>query len=218
MAGFYAEHWGLTADRRRTGGGIRDGWVSGSARSRSVPGKHSERAGRLPGRVAPPPRRSVVRDDGGTGRQAAVRPGGSRLERLPKSTAGEIVTGKRLPTRGKLLTFLAVCEVAPAALAQWLAAWERAITADLARPVGAVRVRHARPHLLGVHEVISVPGAPDDVLPQYVLRDVDATEFGIRARVAAAAQRGGFVLLVGGSSVGKTRCAFEAVKTLLPDW
>jgi len=26
------------------------------------------------------------------------------------------------------------------------------------------------------------------------------------------------VLLVGGSSVGKTRCAFEAVRTLLPDW
>ena len=49
-------------------------------------------------------------------------------------------------------------------------------------------------------------------------RDVDAAEFGIRAKVEAAAQRGGFVLLVGGSSVGKTRCAFEAVKTLLPDW
>ena len=41
---------------------------------------------------------------------------------------------------------------------------------------------------------------------------------GVRAKVAAAAQRGGFVLLVGGSSVGKTRCAVEAVKALLPDW
>ena len=36
--------------------------------------------------------------------------------------------------------------------------------------------------------------------------------------VTRAAQRGGFVLLVGGSSVGKTRCAVEAVKALLPDW
>jgi len=36
--------------------------------------------------------------------------------------------------------------------------------------------------------------------------------------VEAAAQRGGFVLFVGGSSVGKTRCAVEAVKALLPDW
>ena len=56
------------------------------------------------------------------------------------------------------------------------------------------------------------------VLPEYVPRDVDTAEFGVRARVAAAAQRGGFVLLVGGSSVGKTRCAAEAVRTLLPDW
>jgi len=36
--------------------------------------------------------------------------------------------------------------------------------------------------------------------------------------VAAAAERGGFVLLVGGSSVGKTRSAAQAVTTLLPDW
>jgi hypothetical protein len=51
-----------------------------------------------------------------------------------------------------------------------------------------------------------------------VPREVDDAEFGIRAKVEAAAHNGGFVLLVGGSSVGKTRCAFEAVKTLLPDW
>ena len=49
-------------------------------------------------------------------------------------------------------------------------------------------------------------------------RDVDAAESGVRVKVAAAAERGGFVLLVGGSSVGKTRCAAEAVKALLPDW
>jgi len=146
------------------------------------------------------------------------RSGRSRLEPLSKSTVGEIVTGKRLPSKGKLLTFLAVCEVAPADLAQWLAAWERASTADLARPAGTVRVRDAQPRLLGVHPAISVPGVPDDVPPEYVPRDVDIAEFGIRARVKAAAQRGGFVLLVGGSSVGKTRCAVQAVKALLPDW
>jgi len=146
------------------------------------------------------------------------RPGGSRLEPLPKSTVGEIVTGMRLPAKGKLLTFLTVCEVAPADQAPWLAAWERARTADLAGPAGAVRVRDARPRLLGVHAAISVPGVPDDVPPQYVPRDVDAAESGVRARVTAAARAGGFVLLVGGSSVGKTRCAVEAVKALLPEW
>src|SRR4029077_586584 len=74
------------------------------------------------------------------------------------------------------------------------------------------------PRRLGVHAAISVPGVPDEVPPQYVPRDVDAAEHGVRARVEAAARRGGFVLLVGGSSVGKTRCAVEAVTAMLPDW
>ena len=83
------------------------------------------------------------------------------------------------------------------------------------RPPGGVRVSEADPRRLGVHAAISVPGVPDETLPEYVPRDADA---GVRARVEAAAQRGGFVLLVGGSSVGKTRCAAEAVKELLRDW
>jgi hypothetical protein len=87
-----------------------------------------------------------------------------------------------------------------------------------ARPAGAVRVSEANPRRLGVHAAISVPGVPDEVLPEYVPRDADAADHGIRARVAAAAERGGFVLLVGGSSVGKTRSAVEAVRALLPDW
>jgi hypothetical protein len=91
-------------------------------------------------------------------------------------------------------------------------------SARSARPAGAMRVSEADPRRLGVHAAISVPGVPDEALPEYVPRDVDAAEFGVRARVAAAAERGGFVLLVGGSSVGKTRCAVEAAKALLPDW
>jgi len=87
-----------------------------------------------------------------------------------------------------------------------------------APPAGAVRAGDADLRRLGVHAAISVPGAPDDVPPEYVPRDADADEHGVRAKVAAAAQRGGFVLLVGGSSAGKTRCAAEAVKALLPDW
>ena len=83
---------------------------------------------------------------------------------------------------------------------------------------GAVQVSEADPRRLGVHAAISVPGAVEEVPPEYVPRDVDTAEHGIRARVAVAAQRGGFVLLVGGSSVGKTRCAVETVRALLPDW
>jgi transcriptional regulator with XRE-family HTH domain len=88
----------------------------------------------------------------------------------------------------------------------------------LAGPAANVRVGEADPRRLGVHAAISVPGMPDEVAPEYVPRDVDAAEFGVRARVATAANRGGFVLLVGGSSVGKTRSAVEAVRALLPDW
>jgi hypothetical protein len=143
------------------------------------------------------------------------RPGGPRLEPLSKSTVGEIVHGKRLPSRGKLLTFLAVCEVAPADLAQWRAAWERARTADLTRPADAKRVRDARPRLLGVHDAIRVEEKVPGELPLYVPRDIDD---GLRAELAANAQRGCFVLLVGGSSVGKTRTLYEAVLAALPDW
>jgi hypothetical protein len=85
-------------------------------------------------------------------------------------------------------------------------------------PASVVRAGEADPRRLGVHAAISVPGVPDEVPPEYVPREIDTAEFGVRARIAAAVERGGFVLLVGGSSVGKTRCAFEAVKALLPDW
>ena len=86
------------------------------------------------------------------------------------------------------------------------------------RPPGGVPVNEADPRRLGVHAAISVPGIPDEVPPEYVPRDADAAESGVRARVLAAAERGGFVVLVGGSSVGKTRSAVEAIKALLPDW
>jgi Trypsin-like peptidase domain len=85
-------------------------------------------------------------------------------------------------------------------------------------PAGGVLVSEADPRRLGVHTAISMQGVPDNVLPEYVLRDIDTAGSGVRAKVAAAAERGGFVLLVGGSSVGKTRCAVEAVRAVLPDW
>ena len=97
-------------------------------------------------------------------------------------------------------------------------AGEAARDVGSARPAGAVRVGKAEPRRLGVHAAITVAGVPDEVLPEYVPRDVDAAEHGVRAKVAAAAERGGFVLLVGGSSVGKTRSAMQAVTALLPDW
>jgi hypothetical protein len=92
------------------------------------------------------------------------------------------------------------------------ALWMTAMADGVRIPVGAVRVSGADPRLLGVHAAIAVPGAPEDQLPKYVPRDADGGEPGIRVKIAAAAERGGFLVLVGGSSVGKTRCAYEAVR------
>jgi hypothetical protein len=70
-----------------------------------------------------------------------------------------------------------------------------------------------------VHRPIEVSGADADALPSYVPRDADEDPGGgLRARVRAAAERGGFVLLVGEPAAGKTRTAYEAVLSLLPDW
>ncbi|MDX8053849.1 helix-turn-helix transcriptional regulator, partial [Lentzea sp. BCCO 10_0798] len=64
-------------------------------------------------------------------RKLRPRPGHARFEHLGKSTVGEIVTGRRMPTEGKLRTFLAVCQVPIVDQVRWHAAWERARLAHL---------------------------------------------------------------------------------------
>ena len=68
--------------------------------------------------------------------------------------------------------------------------------------------------MLGVQAAIHVEGAHGE-LPPYVPRDLDAD---LRTAITAAAASGGLVLMVGGSSVGKTRALFEAVWAALPEW
>lgn len=87
------------------------------------------------------------------------------------------------------------------------------------RPRNVVRVLDARPRLLGVHAAIHLDeagqGQAIDDLPVYVPRDIDDK---LRAAIGIAGEGGGFVLLIGGSSVGKTRSLFEAVKSVFPEW
>ena len=172
----------------------------------------------------------------------------ARAAGVSPTTIGDWLRGRRFPQDiGKVLAVVRMVQAAavrrgvaipgsgPAGLLdedRWRAAYQQEARrragvvsggVEQAQAVWALagprtRVREADPRLLGVHAAISVPGVSDEVPPEYVPRDVDAAEFGVRAKVDAAAKRGGFVLLVGGSSVGKTRCAFEAVKALLPDW
>jgi len=66
---------------------------------------------------------------------------------------------------------------------------------------GGMGVSRVDPRRLG-DVAITAPGVPDEVLPEYVPQIFDAAEHGVRAKVAAAAERGGFVLLVSGSLEG----------------
>ncbi|MGW5051557.1 tetratricopeptide repeat protein [Actinokineospora sp. NPDC004072] len=147
-------------------------------------------------------------------RKLRPRPGEPRYEHLGKSTVGEIVTGRRLPTEGKLRTFLTICQIPLVDQVQWRAAWERARAADLARPDRAVRVQDARPRHIGVHAAIQVGGTTGD-LPTYIPREIDDA---LRANLLAGTASGCFLLLIGGSSVGKTRTLYEAVLAVIPDW
>ncbi|EPH44928.1 tetratricopeptide repeat protein [Streptomyces aurantiacus] len=82
-------------------------------------------------------------------------------------------------------------------------------------PATPVRVRDADPFLLGVHRPIRLRGSDPAPLPGYVPRDLDGPgSGGLRDLMTA----GRFVLLVGSSSVGKTRSLYEAVRDRLPDW
>jgi hypothetical protein len=136
-----------------------------------------------------------------------------RTRALARSTLSDMLNGK-VPTKETLLTFLAVCQVGAADEQQWLAAWQRVRDGDLRRPPGGVRVADASPRELGVHAAIQEQGASGD-FPAYVPRDVDPD---LRAAVSAGAERGCFLLLMGSSSVGKTRSAYQAVLECVPDW
>jgi uncharacterized protein len=72
-------------------------------------------------------------------------------------------------------------------------------------------VADADPLLFGVHRARSL-GDLDSLMPPYVSRDIDAR---LRSRLSAAGERGGLVLLVGDSTAGKTRAAFEAMRSVM---
>ena len=86
-----------------------------------------------------------------------------------------------------------------------------------AAQAGARPVRAWDAQRLGVHRAISADAAPGQAMPEltvYVERDHD-----VRLRDLLSSPAGPvMVVVVGGSSTGKTRAAFEAVRQCLPDW
>jgi predicted negative regulator of RcsB-dependent stress response len=155
---------------------------------------------------------------------AELPPRGGRQAALPRSTASDLLRAKSMPEVETLVTFLTACGIREEEAQQpWLQALNRVANQHHRCPPGAVRVRDARPRMLGVHAAIQTaqpleaaqPVPADGELPPYVPRDFDAD---LHTKLTRAQHQGGFVLLVGDSSVGKTRALFETVQAVLPDW
>lgn len=67
---------------------------------------------------------------------------------------------------------------------------------------------------IGFSPVLGKAGSPSGA-PVYVPRDHDEL---LRRRLSGLGDTGGFLLVVGGPSAGKSRSLYEAVRTLLPEW
>jgi hypothetical protein len=82
-----------------------------------------------------------------------------RQPALPSSTLSDLIGGKSVPSRDTVVTYLKACGVDTAeAQRPWLEAYERVAHQHQRRPAGAVRVRDARPRVLGVHAAIHTDG------------------------------------------------------------
>ncbi|MFI7131338.1 tetratricopeptide repeat protein [Nonomuraea sp. NPDC050153] len=73
--------------------------------------------------------------------------------------------------------------------------------------------------VLGIHAARPLPKQASEELspelPTYIPRDIDAE---LRRYLEGARSGGGFAVLLGAATAGKTRSAFEAIRAVLPEW
>jgi tetratricopeptide (TPR) repeat protein len=146
-------------------------------------------------------------------------------EELPKSTLSDLLNGRGRPLFSTVTTFLQACkahakEDLPAELfdeTRWQReydrCWPRADSSTRSSDgVLAWPVEDFSPGAAGIHRAVRhASSASPPGLPSYVPREHDAE---LRERLAAAvADGGGVVLVTGTSCAGKTRSAWEAIRT-----
>ena len=147
--------------------------------------------------------------------------------RLPTSTTADLLNGSRVPRWVTVETFVLACRrhamrlradapVDVLDLTRWRADYDSLRSSDN-KPCGGLlswSVAEFPPDASGIHRAVASTGISVEApswLPRYVDRDHD-TE--LRARLTAAASAGGgFVLITGGSCSGKTRSAWEAIRS-----
>jgi hypothetical protein len=143
--------------------------------------------------------------------QAQAHP---RLRELPKSTISDALSGKRPIKKDLLESLLLAWKMPESERIRVLDRWRQVNAAFGQGPTNAGRFDEASPRELGVHPAISIGGGADG-LPSYVPRDYDDH---LRGLIAQGVEQGCFVILMGGSSCGKTRSLYEAVRSTVPDW
>jgi hypothetical protein len=148
-------------------------------------------------------------------RSAKVRAkANSRVRELPTSTVSDALSGRRPIRKDLLESLLLALQVSAPGRAVIVETWQRLYVTRGLGPPNAGRVDEASPRELGVHAAIATDDASAG-LPGYVARDFDDR---LRDVITRGVDSGCFVLLIGGSSCGKTRSLYEAVRDVVPDW
>ncbi|MDI6105706.1 hypothetical protein QLQ12_44715 [Actinoplanes sp. NEAU-A12] len=119
-----------------------------------------------------------------------------------------MLQGQRTPQKPVLESFLDALNAPPTERAEIMKTWERLTDESREWQAGLVRVTEVSPRELGVNATIRP-------LPGYVPRLFDPD---LRQRIEDGTRRGCFIVLIGGSSTGKTRSLYEAVRAEAGQW
>jgi hypothetical protein len=137
-----------------------------------------------------------------------------RFRELKRSTVSSALNGTTRINKQLLESLLAALSVAEPERSRVMEAWIRVSSGPARGPTNSGRCDEASPRQLGIHATITADDATNE-LTSYVKRDFDVR---LQDVIAKGVDAGCFVVLMGGSSTGKTRSLYEAVMNVVPDW